>query len=50
MDGWMAVCELLVTKNHQDSGLSSYFNQDTISIGSLLLFFVVCLFAFVSRS
>lgn len=43
-DGWMAVCELLVTKDHQDPALSSYFNQYTISIGSWLLFSLfVCL-------
>lgn len=43
-DGWMAVCELLFTRNDQDPVLSSYFNQYTISIGSLLLFSLfVCL-------
>ena len=35
----MTACELLVTKNHQGPGLSSYFNLYTIFKGGLLAFF-----------
>lgn len=37
---WMTVCELLVTKTHPDSGLSSYFCLCTIFKGGLLAFFI----------